>query len=776
MHFETAEIDRHGPLKSCHPNCDDGITVIAGPNESGKTLYLEGLLRLLDPDVTAHMRPGPRVDRSPTGRLVLTDGSESYKLGNGTALSDICQIEPAHLHNLFVVRDSDLRLPKGQEYYTSLVEHLGNIHTSEINNVRSELVDRGRLTSTRLNLANSQSDDKAKDVRNEAQRLAEDVEIYLKTLSKSGVRETTRERLRTKRELATVQNQLESQRVAKRVATCEYAREQLSIYRERTERFAELEAFDAETLQELRELTTEISRDEDDITKRRATLEEKESEATQYRERLSEKRTKRTELQQRQNDIDDVERTLDAYRENMDAETSADSKLAQRRALSIAGMVGAGIAAAGGAIAGTSIAPAIGLLLLFVGVGGWYLHRRLIGRLEARETRERELLRRARDAGFAVDEPAEVGPEISQYRTELKSAREQVQKLETEVASTEDRIEDIEDDIERIAERRNERTEKRDAILNAAAVETLEKYETRVETRDRLVNEQANAERELTREVGNPHSDRPAKKIEHWEREVATMEEEVATADIDAERYDEDKLGQLEVRTTELANQIDELEADLAEYRGKIEAFERRAAGLTATPFVESEITLQAHTPAGLEALVDDIHSLVAAIERDAEVSRKAIEILDTIEKEEEQKIATLFDPDGLASNTFARLTDNRYTAVNYDPADERLEVTRANGQTLSPRQLSRGTQDQLYFAARLSLAQQLLDGDSGFLLLDDPFLAADSTRLRHGFRTLTELASNGWQIIYLTAKQEIKETMVTDFDVTVQELEALKN
>ena len=154
MRLHTAEVDRYGPLRDCRPDCSSDITVVAGPNESGKTLYVEALLQLLQPDVTAHMDPAPRVDQSPTGRVLLEDAGDRHALGEGTTLSDVAPIEPGHLHDLFVVRDADLTLPDGPDYYTSLVEHLGNIHTTAIDDIRSELVEDGLITPNRLNLSN----------------------------------------------------------------------------------------------------------------------------------------------------------------------------------------------------------------------------------------------------------------------------------------------------------------------------------------------------------------------------------------------------------------------------------------------------------------------------------------------------------------------------------------------------------------------------------------------------------------------------------------------
>ena len=190
MRLHTAEIDRYGPLAGCRPPCGD-LTIVAGPNESGKTLYLEAVLQLLEPDVTDHLEPGPRVEGSPTGRIVLDDGADHHALGNGTALSDVSRVEASHLYNLFVIRDSDLALPDGSAYYTSLVEHLGDVHTSEIAAIRERLVDEGRLTASRLDLADRDYD--TKTVRVNAEALADEIEAYLDTAAEEGIDDLARE-------------------------------------------------------------------------------------------------------------------------------------------------------------------------------------------------------------------------------------------------------------------------------------------------------------------------------------------------------------------------------------------------------------------------------------------------------------------------------------------------------------------------------------------------------------------------------------------------------
>jgi len=71
---------------------------------------------------------------------------------------------------------------------------------------------------------------------------------------------------------------------------------------------------------------------------------------------------------------------------------------------------------------------------------------------------------------------------------------------------------------------------------------------------------------------------------------------------------------------------------------------------------------------------------------------------------------------------------------------------------------LSSGAYDQLYFAIRLGLGQKLLDNQAGFFILDDPFIKSDQKRLRQQLDMLLNFSKNGWQIIYFSAKNEVRD------------------
>ena len=73
---------------------------------------------------------------------------------------------------------------------------------------------------------------------------------------------------------------------------------------------------------------------------------------------------------------------------------------------------------------------------------------------------------------------------------------------------------------------------------------------------------------------------------------------------------------------------------------------------------------------------------------------------------------------------------------------------------------LSGGAADQLYFAIRLALGKRLLGGGTGFFILDDPFVKADPFRLTTLLGMLEQIVSQGWQVLYFSAKGEVKAAL----------------
>jgi uncharacterized protein YhaN len=60
----------------------------------------------------------------------------------------------------------------------------------------------------------------------------------------------------------------------------------------------------------------------------------------------------------------------------------------------------------------------------------------------------------------------------------------------------------------------------------------------------------------------------------------------------------------------------------------------------------------------------------------------------------------------------------------------------------------------------RLALGEKLLKGDKAFFILDDPLIKADRKRLQTQLNLLKHISELGWQIIYFTAKDEVRDAL----------------
>ena len=107
----------------------------------------------------------------------------------------------------------------------------------------------------------------------------------------------------------------------------------------------------------------------------------------------------------------------------------------------------------------------------------------------------------------------------------------------------------------------------------------------------------------------------------------------------------------------------------------------------------------------------------------------------------------------------FKRLTDGRYSEVQ---ADEDLNLRAFSHEkndwvTPSGHELSRGTVDQLYLAARLALLDLLYDDAKAPLLLDDPFVKFDAERRAHAMAVCKEVARDH-QVLLFTCHGDYDE------------------
>jgi uncharacterized protein YhaN len=101
-----------------------------------------------------------------------------------------------------------------------------------------------------------------------------------------------------------------------------------------------------------------------------------------------------------------------------------------------------------------------------------------------------------------------------------------------------------------------------------------------------------------------------------------------------------------------------------------------------------------------------------------------------------------------------ARVTDGRYRRVRVDDTNLGIDVYSPEKAGWVPvTDLSQGTLDVVYLAARLGLVRLVTGDRRPPLILDDPFVTLDDVRAPRALELLREVASD-FQVIYLTTSE----------------------
>ncbi|HKK08686.1 MAG TPA: hypothetical protein VKA44_07360, partial [Gemmatimonadota bacterium] len=368
----------------------------------------------------------------------------------------------------------------------------------------------------------------------------------------------------------------------------------------------------------------------------------------------------------------------------------------------------------------------VGFVVLAVGVLVWRLRRKK-GQAARRERSERRrtVLRDAREVGLDVQTIEEIPARLRDL--DVRAAR---RESESEAASSSardaaGRARRAREEV-RAAEERARRIEARiSELAGEIGAASLEEAAARSEASERLEDELREVERSLT-ELAGPDP-------ELWRA--------AGPADAPAEppAWDPSERARLDRR----------LDRARATYRELRDAF----------------------VQAGLQTPEDVLTELRAArrergeLERDWAAGRLAGEVFATMDEVLERRLAAALDRTGPLSpaSLLERIT-GRYRSLSRDP-DHGLVLEDAEGRRFPADSVSRGTRDQVHLVLRAGLAGAALEAagldEPGFLLLDDAFLTADWTRRGRLVDAAADLAAAGWQVLYLTCDDHLRDIFV---------------
>lgn len=760
MRIQEFSILRYGILPPLHRVALEGnLVLVWGPNELGKTMLLEALLKMMLGTRKAVTSVFPYLDRvgeMPEGYVRVEGlGEKPVRFPGKKTLLQYLGITPEEFRNLFVVRDSDLQvvaeIGHGQDFYTRIserTERITGMKTSEIQALRKILLDLARLTPE--GRYRDVQGEKLRSRLKEARELKKRLDEVLERAEVEGW-ETLEARY------AECRFRLEERRTQKNLllrartwAHIRKAEEHLNRLEEVEKALSGLAHISEEDARRWREIRQDLVRIQEDLKTLREKLQDLEHREQSVQNDLT---SLRVAYEQARDRAKALQETLSPLLQEV---RTRERKVARQKIWDrFFRLWTAGSAA----LLALSLAawilrddPLVAwLTLIFLSstlLGSMGVWRGFRIRADLEEIRRR-LLQEVSRAGMTATSPEDVARALEHLREQEEALGRKESALAQSLQELARQRKEIQGDIERKEAQRKNRVQEEDALIQKVGVNTLAAYEEMLRAKRNLEAERRAQLGALEGILGPvPSGQDPLS----YYREVLARRKREAGEPLDMP-FREEELRVVEEEIGKLEEEMESLERAMERLREDLQAFGRKANKILLPPHPYPSETLDQirEIRARLLAFMEHHKTLKARVEG-------ILEILREMEEEEREKVKALFGPASEVTRRFARITGGRYAEVLYDEEARDLRVRTASGDVLRPDQLSGGAVDQLYFVVRTVLGEALLQGKGGFFLLDDPFVKADPARLRALGGLLLDLIRRGWQILYFSSKGEIRD------------------
>jgi exonuclease SbcC len=768
MRIKQLHVTRYGPMVP-FSNADLGpFTLIHGPNEYGKTLLIDALVRMLFKkqlrktyrrQFGTGRRNMNRVAENPEGFVVLESKGTERKLEADQTITDVFPfpVNPEDFRNVFVVRDSDLSLEGEDRYYTRVTEKLTGLRSSEIEKLMRAIQKRGRLRSASPDsaLANSAEQGKIADKVAEARGLVAEIRALKEELVSGKYDELEGEVMSIRERVAVLARQAELLRAAAETKRFRKARRALEDYQRMTRRLASLERLDSDQLKQWQRAATRRETLETDLVEEKKEAERVERAIRNGRRSATAAEAKAAGAQERLDRINsELRPRIDDYQYERAEFRRAEPQFGTYRkglyaAAGIAALALVGyIVRPSNVVAGISVAA----LAVWLFLGWKQLKLRMgEGRLRSKKDRLEADIKHCGIELESVDEAmstiGDVEREVASLQRDAAARRADLESLVKEKARIDSRVAGK---AEQIAELDGELA----GLQTATQIGSLGEYQAALEKRMKLAAS-ADAKRTILADMLPTELEGEAA-VADWETRIEAHLQ--AAAQRDQVEFKEEELKRVDAELESLDQRRREVQGALLQGARKLHGVEVKARELG---------VLKSPPPCRTTQELDHVAALIeefcGRIEGEQRVAQRAIELCRQVDAEERARVGDLFGAESPVTGYMSAITGGRYVSVDYDAEKNHVYLTTADGRRVPADYLSGGAYDQLYLAIRATIATRLLAEEKGFLILDDPFVKADEQRLASLMAMLRGLVEDGWQILYFSAKEEVAQALASD-------------
>ncbi|MEA2056870.1 MAG: AAA family ATPase [Patescibacteria group bacterium] len=757
----------YGPLSDHDYLFKPGFNLVFGKNEKGKSLSLDALVKLLVGKASKKFEEIDRVEALPQqfgGFLELeyqsNNQTKQIKLQGEGNLASLINISPQDCQNIFIIRNSDLSIGRDisqeQNYYTNLTDKLTGLKTEQIKQLKDIILDQASLTDKTHKFSNTENKQKLANRIKKALELISPIGSIQELLDKNQEEHWSKlieNRARLKLNLKKTEKKIAQLNVARKreeYATLKKNLEQLIKVRNKLKKLKKINLRDLRAwekhennLENWFERKKEYQTEFKQLQKERKQAQKKQKKLVQEQEKLA----------KRYQEIDS------AHLPELEKIKNKKSNLAEIKTMKKNWLLSGGVSliiTLFALTASLSNSNLIVNLILMLGTVGTlfsllklYTLNKSQAQFESSWKQFKLNLSKFEISGKSIKQvSAQIQKIIEQYdqnKSALTDETADLKRLINQQDKVKNKLEQVKSNLDKIKSNIEE-------LQQQSGVKKVKKYSQQLVEKQGLETILKGNQKNLGERLGEKHLGLMGQ-IEVWSKKIKQLAHYQDQAI--AFKFSEKKLDETQQDRQKIIQNLDKLTLSTENIKEQLKLIKQGAQKI-----------LLSHQDFALESLADLLYlkqlieQFIGQHQTNKKRALQVIELLSAIEAEEKEKISSLFGVNSLISQFFSQITDNAYKEVRFNQETQAVEVISNSKETLQPGKLSAGTYDQLYFAIRLGLAKKLLKDEPGFLIMDDPFIKSDQGRLNKQLKTLLELAQQNWQIIYFSAKDEVKDQL----------------
>lgn len=759
MFLKEFAIRRYGPLPDSGKRVLSAFNLFYGPNEEGKTLTIDAILKMLfGKSAARYFDEIKRVEENPEGYLVIGEnGSKETVLPTGGSVNELFGYSVAEFSNIFIIRDSDLAINDEGDFYRGITGRLTGMRSDEIAKIKDSICDLGCITAG--GEYQNTAPHKLKDRIRKAQSLLAKVDPLSARLLEEGFSNFEEELASLEAEQLEKENKLNDLRAAANRDRYRKSREVLIKLQEALTLLDGLKTYKQADYEAWQRAELRLEHLEDDHSRLKAENIDKQEALTAARNAKKEQEFAYTLANNRQNTAREKIDPLLAAHDTEEALALKGEILINNPYFNI-GFVLAGLILLI-SLAGTILRPIwwqfliLSVSALLTLLAGWFRYI-LLARQSRLAIIRAKIFREAEKLSLPAGELVRLRAALGQINLEAVLQSDLLSEAEKEVEWQQKELDRLNAELRDKLQRVSAVKEQINEIKLTLQLDALADFKALLKRKDQLesdIDSQVSIlESHFERKGNLPSLER---QIDLWAEQVEVLASYAPAAP--GVKFDQSILNKLNENHRKVEAEIKVLQEKMKDSSEELRDIEKEVNELL---HLDKEVHLPCQTTLDLEMIGKRLVDWLDCLEAERKTALLSLEIFSEMEEKEEQKVTSLFGQNSPVSNYFSIITDGRYKEIYFDSRDNPIKAVRADGTALNAANLSGGAYDQLYFAIRLALAEKLLEGEKGFFILDDPFIKADPVRLKALLNMLFEICAAGWQILYFSSKGEIKEAL----------------